>query len=70
MVSDSLSGAVWKKSSHSVNNGECVELAFLPDGTIGLRDSKDPLGPVLRFTRGEVDAFMKGVAGGEFDAYR
>ncbi|WP_083733536.1 DUF397 domain-containing protein [Actinomadura sp. CNU-125] len=42
-----LSGVSWRKSSHSgPNGGNCVELASLPDG-VGVRDSKDPDGPVL-----------------------
>lgn len=33
---------------------------------IALRDSKDPQGPVLRFTRQEWDAFVAGVGAGDF----
>lgn len=55
----------WRKSSYSNSNG-CFELADLGD-TIGLRDSKDPDGPVLRFTRRELAAFVSGVKAGEFD---
>jgi hypothetical protein len=32
MVTIDLSGAVWRKSSHTQGNGECVEIAF-PDAT-------------------------------------
>jgi hypothetical protein len=58
----------WKKSSFSLSAGECLEVAHL-DGGIGVRDSKDPLGPVLMFTRGEMLAFVKGVREGEFDEF-
>jgi hypothetical protein len=34
---------------------------------IGIRDSKNPQGPVLRFTPGEWDAFLAGALAGEFD---
>jgi hypothetical protein len=44
-----------------------VELAAFPDGTVGVRDSKDPDGPVLRFTRTEIGAWIAGVRDGEFD---
>jgi hypothetical protein len=61
---------IWQKSSFSFGNGECVELAQLGHGAVGVRDSKDPEGGVLRFTRGEIDAFVRGVQAGEFDRYR
>jgi hypothetical protein len=65
MGTDELRGAVWAKSSRSGNNGNCVEVAFLGEGRVALRDSKDPEGPVLRFNRGEWSAFVDGVADGE-----
>jgi hypothetical protein len=37
------------------------------DGGIGVRDSKNPNGPQLSFTRAEWAAFVAGVRGGEFD---
>jgi hypothetical protein len=46
-----------------------VEVAGLPGRTIGLRDSKDPNGPVLRFTPDEWQAFLGGARNGEFDAF-
>jgi len=59
--------ARWTKSSLSFANGDCVEVACLPDGTIGVRDSKDTAGPVLRFTASEWKAFVGGARNGEFD---
>ncbi|MGW4411916.1 DUF397 domain-containing protein [Nonomuraea sp. NPDC004702] len=68
LTSTDLSGAVWKKSSRSGNNGgNCVEVATNIPGIIAVRDSKDRSGPVLRFTAGEWDAFLGGVRDGEFD---
>jgi hypothetical protein len=58
----------WRKSSFS-NIAECVEVAVLDDGSIGMRDSKDPGGGMLAFTRAEIDAFVKGVKAGEFDEF-
>jgi hypothetical protein len=58
---------MWTKSTRSFSNGNCVEVAQLPDGQIGVRDSKSPHGPVLRFTPGEWDAFTAGVRNGDFD---
>lgn len=57
----------WRKSSYSATTGACVEFAVLPDGTIGMRDSKDPDGPVLSFTKVEVKAMLDGAKDGEFD---
>ena len=57
----------WVKSSLSYSNGNCVEVASLPDGEIGVRDSKNP-GPVLRFTPDEWRAFIAGARNGEFDS--
>ena len=57
----------WIKSSLSFANGNCVEVADLPDGTVGIRNSRDSDGPVLRFTPDEWVAFLAGARRGEFD---
>jgi Domain of unknown function (DUF397) len=57
----------WRKASASMPGGSCVELAPLPEGGVAVRDSKDPQGPVLRFTPAEWAAFTTGMAAGEFD---
>lgn len=64
-----LGKAVWRKSSRSNGNGgnNCVSVAFLSDGATAVRDSKNPSGPALLFTRAEWDAFLGGVKDGEFD---
>jgi hypothetical protein len=59
----------WTKSSLSFANGNCVEVASLSDETVGVRDSKDTSGPVLRFTLDEWNAFVGGVRNGEFDRF-
>ena len=62
-----LSTAEWFKSSHSTGGNDCVEVAHLDNGHVGVRDSKNTSGPVLVFTRGEWDVFTVGVRGGTFD---
>ena len=62
-----MKGATWRKSSYSGGNGgNCVEVAALPSGAMAVRDSKDPGGPVLRFTAAEWSAFVAGARDGEF----
>jgi hypothetical protein len=58
---------VWHTSSYSSASGNCVQIAELADGGRAVRDSKDPHGPMLRFTPAEWAAFTAGVHDGEFD---
>ncbi|GAA4926301.1 DUF397 domain-containing protein [Actinoplanes utahensis] len=63
-----LTGAVWHKSTRSGGNGgDCVEVAGNLPGIVALRDSKDPGGGTLVFSRAEWAAFLAGVRGGDFD---
>jgi hypothetical protein len=67
VCADLLEGAAWRKSSHSGYNGNCVELAALAGGGVAMRNSRDPHGPALIYTRSEVAAFLAGIKDGEFD---
>jgi hypothetical protein len=60
-------GLQWRKAAASSANGTCVELAPGGSGFVYLRDSKDPHGAVLTFTRAEISAFLNGAKAGEFD---
>jgi hypothetical protein len=60
---------MWVKSSFSFANGNCVEVAFLPDGNVGVRNSRDLIEGVLVFTPGEWKAFMSGVYNDEFHKF-
>ncbi|MGP4000120.1 DUF397 domain-containing protein [Streptomyces sp. 8N706] len=62
-----LHGAVWQKSTYSNPSGNCVELARLPGGEIALRNSRDPSGPALIYTREEIAMFLFGAKDGDFD---
>jgi hypothetical protein len=66
MTAPELAGAVWRKSSRSNGQGQCVEVAQL-DQAVAVRDSKHPTGAVLVFTPAEWTAFIAGVKTGEFD---
>ncbi len=52
-----LNGARWRKSTRS-GNSECVEVADGLPGVVGVRDSKDPAGPVLVFAPAAWRAFV------------
>jgi hypothetical protein len=62
-----MDGVVWRKSHFSNPSGNCVELADLPDGRVAMRNSRDPEGPALIYTRRQVGDFVLGVKDGEFD---
>ncbi|KRV50029.1 toxin [Wenjunlia vitaminophila] len=57
----------WRKSSHSMNGGECVEFAVPGTSTVAVRDSKDPQGPSLLFSSDAWTAFVTEVGQGRFD---
>ncbi|MFG1944868.1 DUF397 domain-containing protein [Nonomuraea sp. NPDC048826] len=56
----------WVKAAACDNGGTCIEVA-LSGNAILIRDSKDPDGPVLRFTVPEWLVFVCGVLVGDFD---
>ncbi|MEU8074349.1 DUF397 domain-containing protein [Catellatospora citrea] len=56
----------WQRSTRC-NDAACVEVAQF-GSEIGLRDAKDPQGPVLRVTRQGFAAFIAGIRAGDFIA--
>ncbi|MGW4441973.1 DUF397 domain-containing protein [Streptomyces sp. NPDC004682] len=67
MPAGKLAGAQWVKASASDGVNDCVELADLGEN-IAMRQSLDPEGPALIFTRSELAAFVDGSRKGEFDS--
>ena len=59
MSTTDWTGARWRKSSRSTGGGNsaCVEVAFA-GSLVGVRDSKDPAGPVLAFPAASWSAFL------------
>ena len=62
-----MARVTWRKSTRSNGSGDCVEVADLA-GTIGVRDSKDVTGGVLRFNRPRWSAFVAAVKDSAFTA--
>jgi len=56
----------WIKATASSQGGDCVEMRR-HDDAVEVRDSKDPAGPVLRFTAREFAAWLDGAKHAEFD---
>lgn len=53
-----IAHAEWRKSSYSLQNGECVEVADM-SAVIGIRDSKTPDVVELVVPRGTFAAFVR-----------
>ncbi|RFS83135.1 DUF397 domain-containing protein [Actinomadura spongiicola] len=56
-----LTGAVWRKSSHSGSGDQCVEVAPLSTDLCAVRDSKDPGGPALMLTTSALRNLMSAI---------
>ncbi|ATZ22007.1 hypothetical protein SLAV_39005 [Streptomyces lavendulae subsp. lavendulae] len=60
-------GVAWQKSAACNGYEDCVEVARLANGNVGVRNSRLPDGPMVQFTSAELAAFLDGVGKGEFD---
>lgn len=59
ILTSKLATTVWRKSSRSQNGANnCVVVARL-DGTVAVRDSKNPNGPVLQFSLAAFAVFLE-----------
>ena len=57
----------WIKATASGGGGgDCVELRRKGE-SVQVRDSKDPQGPVLNYSKSELAAWIDGAKKGEFD---
>ncbi|HEY9468924.1 MAG TPA: DUF397 domain-containing protein [Propionibacteriaceae bacterium] len=56
---------IWRKSSHSGDTGDCVELAPFSSGQIAIRDSKDPAHQALVFSSAQFADFIRRVRSDE-----
>ncbi|MEU9802627.1 DUF397 domain-containing protein [Streptomyces sp. NPDC051000] len=57
-----LSHVSWRKSTYSSDDGgDCLEVADRVPGVIPVRDSKDPVGPVILVGNAAWSAFVRHV---------
>jgi hypothetical protein len=57
----------WEKPWSGTNGGTCIEAKKLPDGRVALRQSTDPAGPALIYSRSEVASFLEAAKAGRAD---
>ncbi|WP_431885163.1 DUF397 domain-containing protein [Micromonospora wenchangensis] len=60
---------MWRTSSRSGSEGNCVEVAAFTDA-VGVRDSKDPPGPVLSFAPAAWSGFVAAASSGDLGRRR
>ncbi|HJP75722.1 MAG TPA: DUF397 domain-containing protein [Pseudonocardiaceae bacterium] len=66
MYSTADGTAAWRKSSHGGANGKCVEIAALDANVAGVRNSRHPGGPVIRYPKATMHLFLGAVRAGGF----
>lgn len=54
----------WRKSRYSSGEGNCVEVAGNPTGTVAVRDSKNPGSGHLMLSRGAWEMFTAKIKAG------
>ena len=66
MIAPNPSATLWKKSSRSNGQANCVEVCSSQTGTVAVRDSKNVPGPHLTVSNHAWSAFVEGIKHGEF----
>lgn len=66
MHTPDFSRAVWRLSSYTGGNGDCVEIAQVGRHT-AVRDSKNPDGPKLMLSTQAVRSFLDEMKAGKYD---
>jgi len=61
-----VQGVAWRKSRQSMNGGNCVEVARVPDGIV-VRDSANEAGAMLRYSPQTWRDFLAKAKSGKFD---
>jgi hypothetical protein len=64
MTSLDTSRAAWRKSRHSANAGNCVQVAANKSGAVAIRDSNDQDGPTVVITTAAWHRFIDRVKDG------
>ncbi|WP_149563862.1 DUF397 domain-containing protein [Streptomyces cacaoi] len=67
MEVESLDNAGWFKARASSATGGCLEVAFLRDGRVAVRDNEDLGTPPLVVTQHVWRCWLDGAKNGEFD---
>ena len=66
VMNAALGSGEWRKGRRSMGNGNCVEISPITGGVV-VRDSKSPVGPVLRYSATSWLAFTRDARLGRFD---
>jgi hypothetical protein len=64
---DALHGLNWFKASASSGSGGCLEVAFLDDGRVALRDNENLDNPPFVVSAHVWSCFLDGASKGEFN---
>ncbi|GII90623.1 DUF397 domain-containing protein [Sinosporangium siamense] len=67
VTNELLANAEWRKAERSGDSGDCLEVAPLPGGQVGIRDTEHLDQPPFVVSASVWGAFIDGAKRGEFD---